>query len=230
MRILLIVNTAASSFTARKRVVIQKALSSDHEVEVVETVRGGHASRLARAAAHEGVEVVAATHDGVTRAYTSHWVTQVSFEEPIIMASVSPKHDTYPLMKASGEFTVSFLAGDQVHIGQYFSYPGRKFRYIAPEYLTVVDGRPVVPDVKHIAAASWEARAITLADKLHNLGTMLFDLESDPRMWSRFNAPPDRLLWYYREMIAAAFQGEPQLTLLAEECSKCVEQLALSPH
>jgi (p)ppGpp synthase/HD superfamily hydrolase len=84
--------------------------------------------------------------------------------------------------------------------------------------------------LKHIAAASWEARAITLADKLHNLGTMLFDLESDPGMWSRFNAPPDRLLWYYREMIAAAFQGEPQLTLLAEECSKCVEQLALSPH
>ena len=51
MRILLIVNTAASSFSARKRVVIQKALGSDHEVEVVETVRGGHASRLARAAA-----------------------------------------------------------------------------------------------------------------------------------------------------------------------------------
>ena len=95
--------------------------------------------------AAKGVEVVAATHDGVTRAYTSHWVTQVSFEEPIIMASVSPKHDTYPIMKASGEFTVSFLAGDQVHIGQYFSYPGRKFRYIAPEYLTIVDGRPVVP-------------------------------------------------------------------------------------
>ena len=38
-------------------------------------------------------------------------------------------------MKASGEVTVSFLAGDQVHIGQYFSYPGRKFHYIAPEYL-----------------------------------------------------------------------------------------------
>ncbi|MFZ8966641.1 MAG: flavin reductase family protein [Ilumatobacteraceae bacterium] len=94
----------------------------------------------------KGVEVVAATHEGITRAYTSHWVTQVSFEEPIIMASVSPKHDTYPLMKASGEYTVSFLAGDQVHIGQYFSYPGRKFHYIAPEYLAEVDGHPVVPD------------------------------------------------------------------------------------
>ncbi|CAB4958954.1 unannotated protein [freshwater metagenome] len=59
MRILLIVNTAASSFSARKRVVIQKALSSDHEVEVVETVRGGHATRLAHTAASDGVDVVA---------------------------------------------------------------------------------------------------------------------------------------------------------------------------
>ncbi|MFM7045055.1 MAG: flavin reductase family protein [Ilumatobacteraceae bacterium] len=96
--------------------------------------------------AAKGVEVVAATHGGITRAYTSHWVCQVSFEEPVIMASVSPKHDTYPLMVASGEFTVSFLAGDQVHIGQYFSYPGRRFHYIAPEYLSNEHGHPVVPD------------------------------------------------------------------------------------
>ena len=94
----------------------------------------------------KGVEVVAATHGGLTRAYTSHWVTQVSFEEPIIMASVSPKHDTYPLMMAAGAFTVSFLAGDQVHIGQYFSYPGRKFHYIADEYLVEENGHPVVAD------------------------------------------------------------------------------------
>jgi flavin reductase (DIM6/NTAB) family NADH-FMN oxidoreductase RutF len=94
----------------------------------------------------KGVEVVGAHHDGVTRAYCSHWVTQVSFEEPIVMASVSPKHDTYPLMVASGEFSVSVLAGDQVDVGQYFSYPGRKFRYIADEYLDVIPGTslPVV--------------------------------------------------------------------------------------
>ena len=112
--------------------------------------------------AAKGVEVVAAVHEGVTRAYTSHWVTQVSFEEPVIMASVSPKHDTYPLMKASGEFTVSFLAGDQVHIGQYFSYPGRKFHYIAPEYLAVVEGRPVVPD-----CLAWVDRKSTRLNSSH---------------------------------------------------------------
>ena len=88
----------------------------------------------------KGVEVVGAHHEGVTRAFCSHWVTQVSFEEPIVMSSVSPKHDTYPLMLASGEFSVSILAGDQVGVGQYFSYPGRKFRYIADEYLEPLPG------------------------------------------------------------------------------------------
>jgi flavin reductase (DIM6/NTAB) family NADH-FMN oxidoreductase RutF len=94
----------------------------------------------------KGVQVVAATHDGVSRAYCSHWVSQIAFDEPIVMASVSPKHDTYPLMVASGEFSVSILAADQIAEGQYFSYPGRKFAYVAPEYLTEVDGIAVVPN------------------------------------------------------------------------------------
>jgi flavin reductase (DIM6/NTAB) family NADH-FMN oxidoreductase RutF len=96
----------------------------------------------------KGVEVVGARHDGLSRAYTSHWVTQVSFDEPIVMASVSPKHDTYPLMVASGQFSVSILAGDQVAEGQYFSYPGRKFRYIADEMIADWHGNglPVVPN------------------------------------------------------------------------------------
>jgi flavin reductase (DIM6/NTAB) family NADH-FMN oxidoreductase RutF len=95
----------------------------------------------------KGVQVVAATHDGLTRAYTSHWVSQVSFDEPIVMASVSPKHDTYPLMVGAGAFTVSILAADQIREGQYFSYPGHKFKYSAPEFIDHDDdGRPYVPN------------------------------------------------------------------------------------
>jgi diacylglycerol kinase family enzyme len=59
VRVLLIVNTTASSVTARKRVVIQKALGADHDLEMAETSRRGHAARLARGAARRGVEVVA---------------------------------------------------------------------------------------------------------------------------------------------------------------------------
>ncbi len=95
----------------------------------------------------KGVQVVGAHHDGLTRAYCSHWVSQISFAEPILIASVSPKHDTYPLIAASGTFSVSVLAADQVDAGQYFSYPGRKFRYLAEEYLEALDdGLPIVRD------------------------------------------------------------------------------------
>ena len=58
MRVLLLVNASASSVTARTRVVIAKALAADHEVEVAETSRRGHATRLAQGAAADGVECV----------------------------------------------------------------------------------------------------------------------------------------------------------------------------
>jgi 3-hydroxy-9,10-secoandrosta-1,3,5(10)-triene-9,17-dione monooxygenase reductase component len=109
----------------------------------------------------KGVQVVGAHHDGVTRAYCSHWVCQVSFDEPIVMASVSPKHDTYPLIAASGEFAVSILAGDQVDVGQYFSYPGRRFRYIAEEYLEPIPGTqlPVVRNcIAWLRCATFEVK------------------------------------------------------------------------
>lgn len=92
----------------------------------------------------KGVQVVGAAHDGLERCYTSHWVCQVSFDEPIVMASVSPKHDTHPLIVASGRFSVSLLAADQVEQGQYFSYPGHRFRYIGDDYVETWEGLPVV--------------------------------------------------------------------------------------
>lgn len=58
LKVLLIVNSEASSVTARARVVIQKALSADHDVTLAETSRRGHATRLAQGAANEGTEVV----------------------------------------------------------------------------------------------------------------------------------------------------------------------------
>ncbi|HTL84426.1 MAG TPA: diacylglycerol kinase family protein [Acidimicrobiia bacterium] len=59
MRVLLLVNATASSVTARKRVMIRKMLATHHEVELAETSRRGHATRLAHAAANDGFDVVA---------------------------------------------------------------------------------------------------------------------------------------------------------------------------
>ena len=59
MRVLLLVNSTASSVTPRKRANIRKILSSAHDVEVAETSRRGHATLLAQAAAEDDFDVVA---------------------------------------------------------------------------------------------------------------------------------------------------------------------------
>lgn len=139
-----------------------------------------------------GVQVVGASHEGISRAYCSHWVSQVSFEEPIVMASVSPKHDTYPLLAESGRFSVSIMAGDQVAAAQYFSYPGRKFRYIAPEFLDEVNGLPRVID-----CIAWlECEVI---DRIHKFDHELFFAKVKHVEPGRLKHPPllysSRLGW-----------------------------------
>jgi len=59
MRVLLLVNSTASSVTPKKRASIRKILSADHDVEVAETSRRGHATLLAQAAAEDDFDVVA---------------------------------------------------------------------------------------------------------------------------------------------------------------------------
>ena len=94
----------------------------------------------------KGVQVIGAADGGLCRLYTSHWFSQVAFDDPIVLASVSPKHDTHPLIVRTGRFTASLLAGDQIAEGQYFSYPGRRFRHVAEEMVELWDGLPIVPN------------------------------------------------------------------------------------
>lgn len=58
LRICLIVNAVASAVTARRRVIICKILSADHDVTLAETSRAGHATRLAQSAANDGYDLV----------------------------------------------------------------------------------------------------------------------------------------------------------------------------
>ena len=58
MKVLLIVNSFASSVTARNTVIVHRRLSRDHDVEMVETNRRGHATRFAHDAARRELDVV----------------------------------------------------------------------------------------------------------------------------------------------------------------------------
>lgn len=58
MRVLLLANATASSVTARTRVLIQTLLNDRYDVQLALTGRRGHAARLARGAAADGIDVV----------------------------------------------------------------------------------------------------------------------------------------------------------------------------
>jgi (p)ppGpp synthase/HD superfamily hydrolase len=69
-----------------------------------------------------------------------------------------------------------------------------------------------------------EARAITLADKIHNVGTLLDDLSEDPTAWSRFNTAPAEQLWYHDAVIESIGE-EPQLAQLKGEYRELLNRL-----
>ncbi|HEX3426176.1 MAG TPA: diacylglycerol kinase family protein [Acidimicrobiales bacterium] len=58
MRLLLLVNAAASSVTPRVKVMVTETLAVDHDITLAETSRRGHASRLSQGATTEGYDAV----------------------------------------------------------------------------------------------------------------------------------------------------------------------------
>lgn len=79
--------------------------------------------------------------------------------------------------------------------------------------------------LEHLSESPLTVRALTLADKLHNLETIALDLESGVEVWSRFNAPRERLLWYYRETVTRCDRGEPELDELCSACRAVLTRL-----
>lgn len=79
--------------------------------------------------------------------------------------------------------------------------------------------------LRQIAGAPLAARAIALADKLHNIETLCCDLAAGTVTLSAFRAPPDRLLWYYTSMIDVAAGDDERLRPLADACCAALSRL-----
>jgi (p)ppGpp synthase/HD superfamily hydrolase len=76
--------------------------------------------------------------------------------------------------------------------------------------------------------ASMEARAVALADKLHNLISVRHDLEAGEEVWSRFSADRETWLGSYRTAVEQLSQpnDDHSMLRLAEECRQLLAELA----
>ena len=99
-----------------------------------------------------GVFVVAAEYRGQLRGFTATWVSQVSFENPLVIASVDKSHDTYPLIVGSGSFTANVLGASQANIARHFGREKREDDRGDVQYFRQEEGR-VVPILNDAVAA-----------------------------------------------------------------------------
>jgi hypothetical protein len=76
-----------------------------------------------------------------------------------------------------------------------------------------------------LAVAPPEARAVALADKLHNLVSIAYDLAAGLEVWPQFHAARPDVLNYYRTAVETLGRGEPRLERLAEECRRALEDV-----
>ncbi|TAK34329.1 MAG: flavin reductase [Chloroflexota bacterium] len=87
-----------------------------------------------------GVFVIAAAYDGQVRGFTATWVTQVSYDHPLVAVSVSKSHHTYHLIERSGEMVINILAASQADVARHFGHKSHDNTHEDRRYFQVTDG------------------------------------------------------------------------------------------
>jgi (p)ppGpp synthase/HD superfamily hydrolase len=70
------------------------------------------------------------------------------------------------------------------------------------------------------------AKAIALADKLHNLHSVQLDVAAGRPIWAKFNSPKDRWLWNAERMVEACASNDPRIVGLVAECREALANLS----
>ena len=97
-----------------------------------------------------GLYAVTAEHDGERGVFTANWLSQASFEPPLVMLSVENDSSTLPLIRASGRFAVCPLRNDQKSLAGALGRPkaraGDKFVTLELETVPTASGPPALAD------------------------------------------------------------------------------------
>ena len=81
----------------------------------------------------------------------------------------------------------------------------------------------------YVAGLEHEPRSVLLvsaADKLHNARAIVADLRAvGNKVWKRFNAPKDDILWYYGALVDAFMANPAHDVALVDELDRTVQQM-----
>jgi flavin reductase (DIM6/NTAB) family NADH-FMN oxidoreductase RutF len=78
------------------------------------------AKKVALRAINYGLSVVTAKSGDELAAAGVNWITQASFEPPLVVVALKTDNDSHRLVEASGAFAVNVLGADQLDVGKAF--------------------------------------------------------------------------------------------------------------
>nr|MBA3301226.1 phosphohydrolase [Thermoleophilaceae bacterium] len=81
--------------------------------------------------------------------------------------------------------------------------------------------------IAHLEDAEAPSLRVSLADKLHNARSILFDLRTDgPSFWGRFSVTdPAEQLWYYRSLSDVFLERREEAGPMAVELARVVDDI-----
>jgi flavin reductase (DIM6/NTAB) family NADH-FMN oxidoreductase RutF len=110
-----------------------------------------------------GLYLLTVRHDGRFNASTISWLSQASFDPPLVMVGVKANTLTHAMVEASGHFAINLLATDQTELAQAFfkqvEHVGDKLSGYAFEPGPIT-GAPIFPE-----APAWFECKVTEAVK-----------------------------------------------------------------
>ena len=97
-----------------------------------------------------GLYAVTATHEGERGVFTANWLSQASFEPPLVMLSVENDSSTLPLIRASGRFAICPFDAEQKALAAALGRPkaraGNKFETVDLAVVDTASGVPALAD------------------------------------------------------------------------------------
>jgi len=94
------------------------------------------------------IGIVTAHYNGKTSGFIASWITQVSFNPPLVMVAVNPLHYTYELITRSKAFAINILRTDQADLVDLFgkSSGSRVDKLASTAYELGRTGSPLLQD------------------------------------------------------------------------------------
>ena len=93
-----------------------------------------------------GIYVMTTHHEEEVNGMIASWVSQVSFDPPLVMAAVHPNRRSHGLIERSGSFALHLLSREQIDLINRFKGPDPAAKFASLHWSKGKTGCPILKD------------------------------------------------------------------------------------